>query len=137
MGPAGFRLAKTPKTMNPVRMEIGGHSALMSLIHVLVIPTLDGERRYNCTALHPSDGEMLHKMRTLGREVVERLLNEGPDTVGSLAWQLQQDGEIELQNPKADTKKMVSVRLVDTDMSSTCKYKLSELRQHFEPEEPS
>lgn len=133
--PAGFPKADTPKTHNPVRFEIGGGSALMSLVHVLVMES-NGERRlYNAVTMpfgeqpdpeeFPKAKQMLLDMMKLGRAAVEKLVRGPPEEVGSLRWQLQRDGMLAM---KDGTEK--SLRVVDSDMScwASKEYTLEKLR---------
>ena len=62
----------TTNTMNPVRYEIGGLSALMSILHVIVIPK--ETRIYNATTLNSSHSDLLIEMRQLGQDAITKLI---------------------------------------------------------------
>lgn len=110
--PAGFRNADTVNTMNPVREEIAGTTALMSLVHVLTIPKYT--RIYNANTLNGSHIELLKEMKELGNQSVKKLAQEGPEFIGSLEWVLAQDGELEMND---GTKH--STKVIESDMSSS------------------
>jgi hypothetical protein len=94
--PAGFRNAPTQNTMNPVREEIGGSSALMSLVHVLTIPK--DIRIYNACTLRKNHIPLLEEMKELGEKAVV-ILRSGPkEMIGSLQWVLNQRGTIEMND---------------------------------------
>ena len=119
--PAGFRNAKTVNTMNPVREEIGGTTALMSLVHVLTIPK--HTRIYNATTLNESHVELLNEMKQLGNQSVLRLMVAGPQFIGSLEWVLAQDGELEMND---GTKH--STKVLESDMAHKCGINLRKVR---------
>jgi hypothetical protein len=111
--PAGFRGGKTPNTMNPVREEIGGTSALMSLVHVLTIPK--DVRVYNAATLTKDHLPLLQEMKELG-EKSAMILMKGPKTMmGSFKWQYSQQGEVEMSDGT-----MKSMEVVKTDLSPKC-----------------
>ena len=110
--PAGFRNADTVNTMNPVREEIAGTTALMSLVHVLTIPKYT--RIYNANTLNGSHIELLKEMKELGFQSAKKLAQEGPEFIGSLEWVLAQDGELEMND---GTKH--STKVIESDMSSS------------------
>lgn len=112
--PAGFRNASTPNTMNPVREEIGGTTALMSLVHVLTIPK--DIRIYNAATLRKEHLPLLEEMEELGQKAVDILMKSGPDQLGSLEWVYQQSGDIHMND--RTTK---SAEVVATDLDSTCR----------------
>lgn len=111
--PAGFRDGNTPNTMNPVREEIGGHSTLMSLIHVITIPK--NKRIYNASTLKKEHLPLLEEMKELGTHSVNMLMKGTKDMLGSFKWVYSQDGEIEM---KDGSKK--STRVVKEDLSPKC-----------------
>lgn len=119
--PAGFRNAKTVNTMNPVREEIGGTTALMSLVHVLTIPK--NTRIYNATTLNESHVELLNEMKQLGNQSVLKLMVAGPQFIGSLEWVLAQDGELEMND---GTK--YSTKVLESDMADECGVNLPKIR---------
>lgn len=112
--PAGFRNASTPNTMNPVREEIGGTTALMSLVHVLTIPK--NTRIYNASTLKPEHKALLQEMKELGERAVKILMEAGEDQLGSLAWVYKQDGTLQMKDGQVK-----SVKVVDTDLSPDCR----------------
>ena len=78
--PAGFRNASTPNTMNPVREEIGGTTALMSLVHVLTIPK--DVRIYNAATLRKEHLPVLEEMEELGQKAVDILMEIWSRSIG-------------------------------------------------------
>jgi hypothetical protein len=112
--PAGFRGGKTPNTMNPVREELAGTSALMSLVHVLTIPKT--KRIYNAATLQKDHIPLLKEMKQLGELSVNRLMNGSKTQLGSFKWVYSQDGEIEM----TDGSKQ-SAKVVKEDLSPSCR----------------
>jgi hypothetical protein len=112
--PAGFRNAKTVNTMNPVREEIGGTTALMSLVHVLTIPK--NTRIYNATTLNESHIELLNEMKELGYQSVIKLMMSDKNLIGSLEWVIDQDGELEMNDGVKH-----STKVIESDMSHKCR----------------
>jgi hypothetical protein len=111
--PAGFRKAPTKNTMNPVREEIGGSSALMSLVHVLTIPK--DIRIFNACTLERKHLSLLGEMKGLGEKAVD-ILRSGPkEMIGSLQWVLHQKDMIKMED---DTTKCLVV--TKEDMSPSC-----------------
>ena len=111
--PAGFRGGPTPNTMNPVREDIGGSSALMSLVHVLTIPK--DIRIYNAATLRKEHKPLLDEMKDLGEKAVEILLNGPKEMMGSLKWVYNQSGEIDMTD---GTKKSLVVTMDDLSHDS-------------------
>ena len=111
--PAGFKGGPTPNTMNPVREDIGGSSALMSLVHVLTIPK--DIRIYNAATLRKEHKPLLNEMKDLGEKAVEILLNGPKEMMGSLKWVYNQSGEIEMTD---GTKKSLVVTMDDLSSNS-------------------
>ena len=111
--PAGFRNAQTPNTMNPVREEIGGTTALMSLVHVLTIPKTT--RIYNATTLTPEHKGLLEEMKELGERAVKILMESDSQKLGSLQWVYKQDGALEMKDGTVKSNKVVA-----TDLSPQC-----------------
>jgi len=111
--PAGFRNGPTPNAMNPVREEVGGSSALMSLVHVLTIPK--NKRIYNAVTLTREHKPLLQEMKELGEKAVGILLNGPKEMMGSLQWIYAQSGEIEM---KDGTKKSLLVTMEDLSPDS-------------------
>lgn len=111
--PAGFRNAQTPNTMNPVREEIGGTTALMSLVHVLTIPKTT--RIYNAATLTPEHKGLLEEMNQLGERAVKILMESDSQQLGSLQWVYKQDGALEMKDGT-----MKSTKVLATDLSPQC-----------------
>ena len=112
--PAGYRGADTPNTMNPVREEIAGTTALMSLVHVLTIPK--DIRIYNAATLRPEHLPLLKEMEDLGKKAVDILMTAGPTQLGSLGWVYQQRGTLEMKDGS-----IKSVEVVPTDLEYNCR----------------
>ena len=111
--PAGFRGAPTQNTMNPVRAEIGGSSALMSLVHVITIPK--NTRIYNAATLKPEHKPLIEEMKELGEKAVSILMNGPKEVMGSFKWVYSQNGSIQMAD--GSTK---SLEVVKTDLSPSC-----------------
>ncbi len=111
--PGGYRDADTVNTMNPVREEIAGKSALMSLVHVLTIPKT--QRIYNASTLKPEHKELLLEMKDLGERATKVLMESDMSMIGSLPWIYQQQGSLTMKD--GTTKSNV---LVATDLSPSC-----------------
>jgi hypothetical protein len=69
--------------INPPCRRIAHDRALMSLVHVLVIPK---ERIYNAVSLEAHHLPLLQRMQTMGQDVVRRLISGPPDMEYSAAW---------------------------------------------------
>jgi hypothetical protein len=69
--------------INPPCQRTGNDRALMSLVHVLVIPK---ERIYNAVSLETHHLPLLERMQTMGQEVVRRLADGPPELECSAAW---------------------------------------------------
>lgn len=128
--PGGFRGGKTVNTMNPVREEVGGPSALMSLVHVVTIPK--DKRIYNAITLKAEHIPLLQEMKELGEKAALILL-KGPKTMtGSFKWVYSQSGMLEMND--GQTK---SMKVVESDLSPSCQtnyhkaIKNPELRNSF------
>jgi len=111
--PAGFKDAPTQNTMNPVREEIGGTSALMSLVHVLTIPK--DIRIYNAATLKPEHKPLLEEMRVLGEKAVGILMKGPKEMMGSFKWVYNQRGDIQMAD--GSTKFLDVVR---EDLAPAC-----------------
>lgn len=111
--PGGFRDADTPHTMNPVREDIGGNSALMSLVHVVTIPK--SVRIYNATTLKPEHKELLTEMKELGERAAIILMEADGSMIGSLPWIYKQAGTLTMKD--GTTK---SNTVVVSDLSPSC-----------------
>lgn len=112
--PAGFRLAPTVNTMNPVREEIGGTTALMSLVHVLTVPK--NVRIHNANTLNESHVDMLEEMEELGQKSVEALMSANETMIGSLKWVLEQDSMLQMNDGRS-----MSTKVTESDISPTCR----------------
>jgi len=110
---AGFRGGKTPNTMNPVREDIGGTSALMSIVHVLTIPK--DVRIYNAVTLTKEHLPLLQEMKELGEKAVMILMKGSKTTMGSFKWQYSQEGAVEMIDGT-----IKSMKVVKTDLSPKC-----------------
>ena len=111
--PGGFRDAPTINTMNPVREEIGGESALMSLVHIITIPKKT--RIYNAATLKKEHIPLLEEMRKLGNKAVDILLNGPKEMIGSLQWVYRQSGDI-VMNDGSKKSQVVTI----SDLSLSC-----------------
>jgi len=110
--PGGFRDAKTPNKMNPISFDIGGYSALMGLVHVIVIPD---QRITNCVTVTKGDVPLIEEGIQLLGTAFNLLVNGGPDEIGSVRWQLAQRGNVTM---KDGTEK--SMEITDTDFTEEC-----------------
>lgn len=111
--PGGYRDADTVNTMNPVREEIAGNSALMSLVHVLTIPKT--QRIYNASTIKPEHKELLTEMKELGERATITLMEADMSMIGSLPWIYQQKGTLTMKD--GTTK---SNMVVVSDLSPSC-----------------
>lgn len=111
--PGGFRDADTLHTMNPVREDIGGNSALMSLVHVLTIPK--SQRIYGVVTLRPEHKELLTEMKELGERAATILMEADGSMIGSLPWIYKQTGILTMKD--GTTK---SNMVVPSDLSPSC-----------------
>jgi hypothetical protein len=100
--------------MNPVREEIGGTTALMSLVHVLTIPKTT--RIYNAATLKPENKALIQEMKELGERAVKILMEADEDQLGSLAWVYKQDGAIQMNDGQVK-----SVKVLPSDLSPSCR----------------
>ena len=121
--PAGFRKGPTTNTMNPVRYEIGGLSALMSILHVVVIPK--ETRIYNATTLNSSHRDLLIEMRQLGQDAVIKLIRADVKLIGSLKWQLTQNKSILMNNGNVYN---TFIKMDDMSSNGRCKRNLVNAR---------
>jgi len=108
--PAGFRDAPTQNKMNPVREEIGGSSALQSLVHILTIPK--NTRIYNSASVSAENLPLLEEMKECGKKAVEILANGPKEMIGSLRWVLSQEGSITMTDERT-----LPLRVTVEDMS--------------------
>lgn len=111
--PGGFRDASTINTMNPVREEIGGESALMSFVHIVTIPKKT--RIYNACTLRKEHIPLLNEMKELGEKAVNILLAGPKEMIGSLKWVYNQSGDIQMND---GSKKSLLIK--KSDMSPSC-----------------
>ena len=121
--PAGFRKGPTVNTMNPVRYEIGGLSALMSILHVVVIPK--ETRIYNATTLNSSHRDLLIEMRQLGQDAVTKLIRADVNLIGSLKWQLTQNKSITMNDGNVYN---TFIKMDDMSSNGRCKRNLVNAR---------
>ena len=111
--PGGYRDAETPNTMNPVREEIAGNSALMSLVHVVTIPKT--QRIYNASTLKPEHKELLTEMKELGERATIILMEADRSMIGSLPWIYQQQGTLTMKDGTTKSNKVIM-----SDLSPSC-----------------
>lgn len=111
--PGGYRDADTVNTMNPVREEIAGNSALMSLVHVLTIPKT--QRIYNASTLKPGHKELLTEMKELGERATIILMEADVSMNGSLPWIYQQQGTLTMKDGTTKSNMVVA-----SDLSPSC-----------------
>lgn len=111
--PGGFRDAPTPNKMNPVKYSIGGEVARMSPLHFLLIPE---KKITNCVTLTADDIPLIKEGLTFGEKVYNILLNGLADKVGSLRWEFNQRGEIEMKDGT-----MKDIELNEDDFIDECK----------------
>jgi hypothetical protein len=111
--PGGFRGADTPNKMNPISFDIGGYSALMGLVHVIVIPD---QRITNCVTITEDELPLIQEGIQLLDTAFNLLVNGGPDEIGSVRWQLSQSGNVTM---KDGTEKSMSV--TGNDFIDECK----------------
>jgi hypothetical protein len=93
--PGGFRNGPTANKMNPVRYEIGGLSALQGLLHIIAIPN---QRITNCVTVEEKDLSLIDEGIQLLEITFFLLLHGGEDEIGSVRWQLNQSGNIKMNN---------------------------------------
>ena len=105
--PGGFRDAKTPNKMNPISFDIGGYSALMGLVHVIVIPD---KRITNCVTVTKGDVPLIEEGIQLLYTAFNLLVNGGPEEIGSVRWQLAQRGNVTM---KDGTEKSMEITAAD------------------------
>lgn len=97
--PAGCRDGSITHTMQPYRFDIGGLSALSSLIHLVVIPKKTSMYRiYNAVTLRKEHLPLIEEMERIGKNAVEILLNGSEEQIGSLRWILSQNGTVTKQD---------------------------------------
>ncbi len=111
--PGGYRDADTPNTMNPVREEIAGNSALMSLVHVVTIPK--SVRIYNAATLKPEHKELLTEMKELGERATTILMEADRSMIGSLPWIYRQTGTLTMKDGTTKSNTVVA-----SDLSPSC-----------------
>lgn len=111
--PGGYRDANTPNTMNPVREDIGGKSALMSLIHIVTIPK--SQRIYNAATLKPEHKELLKEMKELGEIATKILVEADVSMIGSLPWIYKQTGTLTMKDGTIKSNTVVM-----NDLSPSC-----------------
>ncbi len=92
------------KGINPVQHRLGGSAALMSLLHVLVIPKLDYMRVFNAVTLPGKDYDF-DDARKCGEQAIRKLKRGPASEVGSLAFWLQQTGNLAVCDDDLSAKK--------------------------------
>merc|ERR1711898_59335 len=93
----------------------------MSLCHVLTMPK--HVRIYNAATLKEEHLPLLEEMKDLGQRAVEKLLNGDVNEIGSVRWQLAQEGSITRNDGTVH-----GLRLVGSDMSPGCAANLARIR---------
>ena len=93
--PGGFRGGVTPNKMNPISFDIGGYSALMGLVHVIVIPN---QRITNCVTVMDKDVPLIMEGVQLLETAFNILVEGGADEIGSVRWQLSQSGSVAMSD---------------------------------------
>lgn len=83
--PAGFRSNNYPtyNSVNPAMTRIGGRSALMSLVHILVISK---KRKYSIYTLTKKDIPIVKEMQRLAKKWVKYLMEADINTLYSKKW---------------------------------------------------
>ena len=122
--PGGFRDAPTINTMNPIREEIGGESALMSLVHIVTIPK--NTRIYNASTLKKEHIPLLNEMKELGEKAVSILLAGPKEMIGSLQWVYNQSDQITMSD---GSKKSQVVTI--SDLSLSCQNNFNKKLQKY------
>jgi hypothetical protein len=88
--PAGCNDGSITNGIQPYSYNIGGLSALSSLIHIVVIPK-NPLKIYNAVTLRKEYLQLIKEMDSLGKSAATILIN-GPETmIGSLRWALSQN----------------------------------------------
>lgn len=113
-------------TINPVQHRLAGDAALMSLLHVLVIPKLDYMRVFNAVTL-PGKKYDFEDAKVCGEKALEILKEGGADEVGSLAFWLKQTGKLEVRDDDLSVQNTVysTVRPLKTAKNYTMNIKHS------------
>ena len=93
--PGGFRGGDTPNKMNPISFDVGGYSALMGLVHVIVIPD---QRITNCVTITEDEVPLIQEGIQLLGTAFNLLVNGGPEEIGSVRWQLSQSGSLTMKD---------------------------------------
>jgi len=108
--PGGFRGANTPNKMNPISFDIGGYSALMGLVHVIVIPN---QRITNCVTVMDKDVPLIMEGVQLLETAFNLLADGGADEIGSVRWQLSQSGSIAMADGSEKPCQVVESDFID------------------------
>ena len=95
---------KSLKGINPVQHRLAGGSALMSLLHVLVIPKLEYMRVFNAVTL-PGKKYDFKDAKDCGEKALNELKERGADKAGSLAFWLQQKGNLAVRDDDLSVQK--------------------------------
>jgi hypothetical protein len=122
--PGGFRGANTPNKMNPISFDIGGYSALMGLVHVIVIPD---KRITNCVTVTKDEVPLIEEGIQLLYTAFNLLVHGGPDEIGSVRWQLAQKGNITMRDGSEK-----SMTVIEDDFIDECKDNWRKLVQDTE-----
>ena len=108
--PGGFRGANTPNKMNPISFDIGDYSALMGLVHVIVIPN---QRITNCVTVMDKDVSLIMEGVQLLETAFNILADGGADEIGSVRWQLSQSGSVTMSDGSQRSCKVVESDFID------------------------
>ena len=92
------------KGINPVQHRLAGGSALMSLLHVLVIPKLEYMRVFNAVTL-PGKKYDFDDAKQCGDQAIRKLKRGSASEVGSLAFWLQQEGTLKVRDDDLSVQK--------------------------------
>lgn len=110
--PGGFRNAPTTNKMNPVRYEIGKLSALQGLLHMIAIPN---QRITNCVTVEEKDLSLIEEGIKLLEITFFLLLHGGEDEIGSVRWQLNQNGDITMNDGSKHSQECSEIDFVEED----------------------
>jgi len=108
--PGGFRDGATQNKMNPISFECGGYSALMGLVHVIAIPN---KRLTNCVQVMEADVPLIMEGIQLLETAFNLLVDGGADEIGSVRWQLSQNGQIKMKDGSETSAKVTALDFID------------------------
>ena len=108
--PGGFRGAATPNKMNPISFDIGGYSALMGLVHVIVIPD---KRITNCVTVTEEDIPLIEEGVQLLHTAFDLLVKGHADEIGSVRWQLSQADMVTMKDGSEKSTNITEEDFID------------------------